>query len=112
MLNIGLLFLIVLLVVTPAESKVQSLDNDVIQRINYGVIFKEESKIVLANEYWLHTFKIPLPKRFMDPKIPECNQSNENCAYFENLARFTHELHTELFSLVKKTMRDIHFFIP
>ena len=72
------LMLIILLVVTPAESRVQSLDNDVIQRINYGVIFKEEPKIVLANEYWLHTFKIPLPKHFMVPKIPSVISQMKN----------------------------------
>lgn len=36
----------------------------IIQRISYGVIFKEELKLLLAKENWLYTFHIELPKRF------------------------------------------------
>ncbi|MES9881484.1 MAG: envelope fusion protein [Sedimenticola sp.] len=51
----------------------------VLQRLNYGVIFKEEADVRLGNEYWLHTFKLPMPKRLMVPMIGDCHKDNDTC---------------------------------
>lgn len=36
---------------------------DILQRINYGVVFKEQTQLYLAKESWLHTFKVALPQQ-------------------------------------------------
>lgn len=45
----------------------------IIQRISYGVIFKEELKLLLAKEYWLHIFHTEIPKRFLIVQGTFCN---------------------------------------
>lgn len=38
-----------------------STDSKLVQRINYGTIFKEDAKLILSKESWTHTFQIRLP---------------------------------------------------
>lgn len=49
-----------LCMVMAQANQVDPSSNNVVQRINYGVIFQEQSNMMLAQEYWLHTFHIPL----------------------------------------------------
>lgn len=60
----GALIILSLCMVMVESSKVDTSTTSVIQRINYGVIFQEQSGLMLAQEYWLHTFHIPLPTRY------------------------------------------------
>ena len=51
-----------------------------VQRINYGIVFKAHHGLILSNEYWRHTYEIPLPN------IPEIHrfgyllESNKYCS--------------------------------
>lgn len=49
-----------LCMVMAQANQVDPSSNNVVQRINYGVIFREQSNMMLAQEYWLHTFHVPL----------------------------------------------------
>ncbi|KAJ8311900.1 hypothetical protein KUTeg_010548 [Tegillarca granosa] len=44
-----------------------SAQDRIVQRLNYGVIFKEISSIQMGQEYWTHTFELELPKQVTMP---------------------------------------------
>lgn len=52
--------LIAFLVIQPATTQENRMN--IIERLNYGVVFKQESYLHIAKEAWLHTFKVELPK--------------------------------------------------
>ncbi|KAJ8320703.1 hypothetical protein KUTeg_002290 [Tegillarca granosa] len=45
---------------------------DIIQRINYGVVFKEQTQLYLAKESWLQTFKVALPQQEVLSNVQLC----------------------------------------
>lgn len=85
--------------------------NNVVQR----VIFQEQSNIMFAQEYWLHTFHIPLPARFMVNKVPFCSRSTTHsitsCFLLNNLANFIHGLHEETLLQFNETIKSFHNMI-
>lgn len=108
------MFLLVALLVldTASSSSIKTKEN-IIHRINYGVLLKEEPNIILAQEYWLNTFRIPLPKRFAIPQqVLKCPQSEQYCMTYNNIARFIHSLHVEVMSHYNETMQSIRVLIP
>lgn len=107
-----LLVLSLCALVTPIEPTMDIT----IQRINYGVIFKEESKVLLAKENWLHTFHVELPKRFQLSKVPFCNVQNRvresSCTLLDNMVNFIHGLHEETLAHLNQTLLNIRTMIP
>ena len=87
--------------------RVDSTTSNVLQRTDYGVIFQEQADLMLAQEYWLHTFHVPLPIRFSIIKVPFCSIENTqqitSCLLLNNLANFIHELHEETLGKLNKT---------
>lgn len=109
-----LLVLSLCALVTP--SPIEPTMDIIIQRINYGVIFKEESKLLLAKENWLHTFHVELPKRFQLSKVPFCNVQNRvresSCTLLDNMVNFIHGLHEETLAHLNQTLLNIRTMIP
>lgn len=107
-----LLVLSLCALVTPIEPTMDII----IQRINYSVIFKEESKLLLAKENWLHTFHVELPKRFQLSKVPFCNVQNRvresSCTLLDNMVNFIHGLHEETLAHLNQTLLNIRTMIP
>ena len=56
--------------------RVDPTTSNVPQRTIYGVIFQEQADLMLAQEYWLHTFHVPLSIRFSIKKVPFCSIEN------------------------------------
>ena len=46
-----------------------SEEKKLLQRLNYGVVFKEQGQLVLSNEHWLHTFEIGIPSYVAIPGL-------------------------------------------
>lgn len=105
-----------LCMVMAQANQVDPSSHNVVQRINYGVIFQEQSNMMLAQEYWLHTFHIPLPARFKVNKVPFCSLSTTHsitsCLLLNNLANFIHGLHEETLLQFNETIKSIHNMIP
>lgn len=66
--------------------------SDIIQRINYGVVFKQEAQLYLAKESWLHTFQVSLPRHFSLPNIDFCRNSSHDCNAFNGIVNFINHL--------------------
>ena len=107
------------LITAGAEGKVKDTV-DVIDRVNYGTVFKREQDMLISREFWLHTFHIPLPKRFKVSKIPtcmdSCNVTNCNidstCQMLQVLVTQIHGLHQGVLSNFNETMKTIRRLIP
>lgn len=104
--------LVAILVLQPASLSPIETTNGLIQRINYGVVFKEEPNIILAQEYWMNTLTIPLPKRFAIPKSEKCTGAKQGCSTLNNLAQFVHNLHVQALTHYNETMKSIQVLLP
>ncbi|XP_062574148.1 uncharacterized protein LOC134235987 [Saccostrea cucullata] len=113
--NTMFLVLAVLTVLTTTtQARPEKMEDKIVQRINYGVVFKEQSKIILSQEYWLHTFHVRLPKRVHVSKVPFCNVHafRQGCVLLNNLANFVQGLHKEPLIHFNETMRQIKTLVP
>lgn len=104
--------LVAILVLHPASPSPIETSNGLIQRINYSVVFKEEPNIILAQEYWMHTFRIPLPKRFAIPKVEKCTGDKQGCSTLNSLSHFVHNLHMQAATHFNETMKSIQVLLP
>ena len=84
---------------------------DIVDRINYGVIFRSNQDLFISREYWLHTFHVQLPKRFRLVPVPTCSNFS-HCELLHNLALQVHSLHEGLLSEFNETIKSIRTLIP
>ena len=116
-----LVLVVILTLITTSSATIQK-SRETVDRINYGTIFQREQDLLISREFWLHTFHIPLPKRFKVSKIPSCDvkynctepQCNivYNCQMLHTLVTQIHSLHESVFSSFNHTMRNIRNLIP
>ena len=94
---------------------VLSSQQDIIQRLNYGVVFRPDSKLLIAQESWLHTFEIVLPRDFTiaDPDLCsyDANQS-QICLTGNNIVHFINHLHLSMSHDLKQTIKSIRTLVP
>lgn len=85
-------------------------DSDIIQRVNYGVVFKEEARLFLAKESWLHTFEVSIPSNIKLPNIHLCEYTTNACNAYNGIVNFINhlqqstELHAQEFVNVVQTL--------
>ncbi|CAG2210083.1 unnamed protein product [Mytilus edulis] len=87
-------------------------ETDIVQRINYGVIFKEEAKSYLAKESWLHTFKVSQFEHISLPNISFCNENCTQCNYFNSIINFVRHLQDTTKIHLIESIRSIKTLIP
>ncbi|XP_033728641.1 uncharacterized protein LOC117317810 [Pecten maximus] len=81
-----------------------------IQRLNYGIMFEPTTLLHLGQEYWTHTFKIPLPSPMYLPGIPSCQR--QTCKVANQVVTSLNNLRTQCMSNVNSTVKEIHRLIP
>ena len=84
----------------------------VLQRVNYGVMFKEDANLILTQENWLHTFHIVLPKRVKPTFVSRCSENTSMCHVINNMSMFLHALHVETYHHLSTTLSAIKTLIP
>ena len=93
-----------------------SSPQDVIQRLNYGVVFRPDSKMYLAKEAWLHTFQIdiPRPREIHISKLPICSYKNHSsiCSSMNSMRHFIQHLHDSMEHDLKETIQAIRILVP
>ncbi len=82
---------------------------DVIQRINYGVIFQPSAKVRFSNEYWLHSYLIPIA--FKLKTVSGC-PNYESCQHVRMLHTQLNSLETRIQQLLNNTVEQIYNMIP
>ncbi|XP_069132410.1 uncharacterized protein [Argopecten irradians] len=91
-------------------SCVQSETQTPIQRLNYGILFEPTAKVYLGQEYWSHTFKMPMPKRMYLPEIPPCRR--QTCKMADTVIKSLNNLRMQCMSSINATVMQIHHLVP
>ena len=86
--------------------------NETIQRLNYGVAFQYRSALQLSNEYWLHTFKIPLPAMLQLPSIGTCHKDDDTCMLIGHVLAQINTVRAEASTRLNDTLQTINKLIP
>ena len=84
----------------------------VIQRLNYGIIFTQESTVHIAAEEWLHTFQVTIPRKVNVPHLGTCHKDNNTCLLVGQLLSQINSLRTETALLLSNTIDTIHRLVP
>lgn len=96
--------------VTGTKSQIPETQSTV-NRTNYGVIFKNEGQISISKEYWLHTFKIDIPKHMYLEQYSLCNVDTV-CAVFNDYIKSLNYIHSKTEENTNKTIKHIHALVP
>ncbi|KAK3083806.1 hypothetical protein FSP39_003442 [Pinctada imbricata] len=80
------------------------------QRLNYGILFEPAGKLYLGQEYWIHTFEIPLPKKISLQRPLTCHANY--CKYAQHVLKMLNALHMQMMSQVNSTVHQIHSLLP
>ena len=89
-------------------------NGDTIQRLNYGVIFREDLSLYIAKESWLHTFHIDLPTTVEFPQVSLCTKDShiQDCQHVNSMVTFIHHLHASMETDLLDTISSIHTLVP
>lgn len=83
-----------------------------LQRLNYGVVFKEDFKIILSNEYWLHTYEIIIPEHVKMPNIGTCHRDNATCLLISHVLSNINTIRSETSLRLNSTIVTVKRLIP
>ncbi|KAK3088640.1 hypothetical protein FSP39_021771 [Pinctada imbricata] len=86
--------------------------NTILQRINYGVTFHKIADIYLGQEYWAHTFEIPLPRKVHIQERARCNLQEPICTKAKSVIMSLNKLKIQAIASVNQTVHEIHQLIP
>ena len=86
--------------------------NETIQRLNYGVAFQYRSALQLSNEYWLHTFKIPLPAMLQLLSIGTCHKDDDTCMLIGHVLAQINNVRAETSTRLNDTLQTVNKLIP
>ena len=94
-----------------------SPSKDIIQRLNYGVVFRPEAKLSIASEAWLHTFQIDIPrsKDLHIAKLSLCSldtKYSNNCLPKNTMVQFIQHLHDSMLHDLSETILTINILVP
>lgn len=84
----------------------------VIQRINYGTIFTDESKLILSKETWIHTYLIHLPTHGTLDDLPRCSKRTSFCSMVNHTMDYIRSMHIDTMIHINHTVNSIHKLIP
>lgn len=87
---------------------------DDIQRLNYGILFKDKGQLILGTEYWRQTYALQLPAipRIHPEKNPCGLVTGPNCKHLQYIASQLHELHHATHRKLLQTLHFINRHVP
>ncbi|KAH3809067.1 hypothetical protein DPMN_137430 [Dreissena polymorpha] len=87
-------------------------DDSVVNRLNYGEVFQHSSQVVIARDYWLHTFEIVIPDKFDVPALPACKVNNQSCLMLSHMMTQINSLRLGTAAKFNDTISSIESLIP
>lgn len=85
---------------------------ELVQRMNYGVVFQETSQMYIARDYWYHTFEFNFPENIILPQLPPCNHDNRTCAVMSHVLLQLNSLRTETETRLNDTLQTLYKLLP
>ena len=86
--------------------------SETLQRMNYGVVFQTKSALQLSNEYWLHTYKVPLPAGLHLPSIGTCHKDDDTCILIGHVLAQINTVRAETSARLNHTLETVYRLIP
>ena len=86
--------------------------NQMIQHLDYGVVFQSRSDLRSANEYWLHIYEIPLPAVLQLPSIGTCHKDNASCLLISHMFSQINAIRVETSIRLNDTIETVRTLIP
>ena len=86
--------------------------SEMFQRLNYGVIFQQKNKVIIASDTWYHTFQLSLPNNFTVPRLATCRKKNNSCKMLSHFLSQLDSLRAETVARMNATNRFIEQLIP
>ena len=106
MLRSLLLSLVILFCIVGGAQSTETL-----QRLNYGVVFPTRSA-QLSNEYWLHTFKVPLSAALHLPSIGKCHKNTDTCMLIGHVLAQINTVRAETSARLNDALETVYRLIP
>ncbi len=111
-----LIGLSIILMLCPTYAVSITEQGKIIQRGNYGVLFRPVNEIRGAEQFWRHSFELKLPSSIqMQIDVPSCadvEASNTSCVQLQHIFQVVKMMHTSCMANVNKTMEKIGRLIP
>ena len=89
-----------------------SEEKELVQRLNYGVVFRENGHLILSNEYWLHTYEVSIPEYVPIPNIGTCHKDNSTCILIAHVLANVNTIRSETSARLNNTIESIRELIP
>ena len=80
--------------------------------MNYGIVFQKESALQLSNEYWLHTYKVPLPAGLHLPSVGTCHKDDDTCILIGHFLAQINTVCAETSARLNDTLETVYKLIP
>lgn len=90
----------------------QATSQQLIQRVNYGILFELKGHLMFTTETWRHTFQITLPKAHDIAPMKLCNDSTETCNVFNALLNHMSTLRVQTIERTTATIDKVDQLIP
>lgn len=82
------------------------------QRLNYGVVFQQKTKLFIAQDYWYHTFEIELPNAVTIPRLATCKKSNQTCRMISHFLTQLDSIRAETAARFNETNQSARKLVP
>lgn len=87
-------------------------EKKLVQRLNCGVVFREDSHLILSNEYWFHTYEITIPEYVAIPNIGTCHKDNSTCLLIAHVLTSINTVRSETAARLNSTVETIKKLVP
>ena len=85
---------------------------ETLQRLNYGMVFQTRSALQLSNEYWLRTFKVPLPAALHLPSIGTYHKGVDTCILIGHVLAQINTICAETSARLNDTLETVYRRLP
>lgn len=82
------------------------------QRLNYGVIFQQKERVIIARDFWYHTFELNLPVTLSMPRLAACTKQNASCRMVSHFLAQLDSVRAETAARLNTTIQSIEKLIP
>ena len=84
---------------------------EMFQRLNYGVIFQQKQKVIIASDIWYHTFELNLPNLSV-PRLATSKKDNNSCKMMSHFLAQLDSVRAETVARINSTNQFVEQQIP
>ena len=86
--------------------------SDMFQRLNYGMIFQQQEQIIIARDFWYHTFELEMPSSLTISRLATCKRDNATCRRISHFLSPLDSVRAETAARLNNTIQSVEELIP